>query len=203
MKKLFIVVCLVVGVVTCGTASALAENIAGKLGITGRIGFLVPAVSDRNDFKLETDVGFVGGGGLIYGIDRHFAAEIDVTRSEFNTNLVSGPDRGDFGITDIGLGVQYRFDLQKPQWVPYVGGGLDILLTDYTTENGIHTNVDDTVGLYAKGGIDYFFMRQLAVTAEVKGVAAVEADIHGPGPISGHFDPSNFSSTFGIRYFFY
>lgn len=201
MKKLFLVACLV-GAVTCWSSIALAENIAGRVGITGRLGFLVPTDSDRNDYKLETDVGFVGGGGLIYGIDRHFAAEIDITRSEFSSNLVSGPDQGDFGITDIGLGAQYRFDLAKPQWVPFVGGGLDILLTDYTTQDGVNTNVDDTVGFYAKGGIDYFIMRQLAVTAEVKGVAAVTADIHGPGGISGHFDPSYFSSTFGIRYFF-
>jgi outer membrane protein len=116
---------------------------------------------------------------------------------------VDSTSTGDFGITDIGLGVQYRFELQKPQWVPFVGGGLDILLTDFTFPNGVNASVDDTVGFYVKGGIDYFIMRQFAVTAEVKAVTAIQADFRGQGRPPGHFDPSNFSSTFGIRYFFY
>lgn len=197
MKKLIVLVCLM-GMVTLGAANAMAENIAGRLGITGRLGFINPATSDAGDFKLETDAAFLGGGGLIYGIDRHFAAEIDVTRSKFGSNKVSGADTGDFGITNISLGAQYRFDIAHPRWVPFVGAGLDILLNDYN-----RGSVDNTVGVHFSGGVDYFFMKQLAATAEIKVVVAPEADINSSPFGTGHFDPSSFSSTLGIRYFFY
>lgn len=60
----------------------------------------------------HTDAGFIGGGGMIYGIDNHFAAEIDITRSAF------GSHDGDFGVTNVALGAQYRFNLAQPQLVP-------------------------------------------------------------------------------------
>jgi outer membrane protein len=200
MKKYVMCACLLV-MVSVSTSSAMAESIAGRVGITGRIGFLKPADSDFDDRKLETDVGFVGGGGLIYGIDRHFAAELDITRAEFSANRVSGPNEGDFGITNISLGVQYRLMEPQPRLVPYVGAGLDILLTDHTRPNGIKANVDNTVGIHLSGGVDYFFLKGLAVTAELKALLAVEADIN-TATGTGHFDPSSISGTVGVRYFF-
>ena len=200
MKKYLMCACLLV-MVTVGASTAMAESIAGRLGITGRVGFLIPANSDFVDRKLETDVAFTGGGGLIYGIDRNFALELDVTRTEFSANRVSGIDEGDFGITNISFGAQYRFAEPQPKLVPYVGAGIDILLTEHTRPTGIKASVDDTVGIHLSGGVDYFFQKALAVTAELKAVLAMEADINA-STLTGHFDPSSLSGTFGVRYFF-
>ena len=73
--------------VALSASTAMAENIKGKIGVTGKIGFIVPADSDIGPVKakLETDAGFAGGGGFIYGIDRNIAAELDITHSSFNS----------------------------------------------------------------------------------------------------------------------
>ncbi len=202
MKRIMIFA-LMAAAVTLIAGNAMADSIAGRVGITGRIGFLIPTDSDFNDRKLETDAGFVGGGGVIYGIDKNFAAEIDITRTEFGSNLpTSGLDQGDFGVTDIALGAQYRFMITPKQLVPYAGAGLDILITDYERPNGTKPDVDTVVGVHICGGIDYFFMKQLALNAEARAVISPEADITHSTEGSGHFDPSSFSGTIGLRLFF-
>jgi outer membrane protein len=203
MKRFFVLACMAAAI-SLATGTAFADSIQGRVGVTGRIGFLIPNDSDYGNSKLETDAGFIGGGGLIYGIDKNFAAEIDVTRTEFGSNLVDGTNTGDFGITNVSLGAQYRFTLPQPKLVPYVGAGLDILIIDYD-QAGISNNrqnVDTTVGVHLSGGLDYFIMKQVALTTEAKGVIAPKTDINGPSGGHGNFDPSSFSTTFGVRFFF-
>ena len=191
MKKLLFIACAL-ATFSLAANSAYADNIAGKLGVTGKIGVLFPADSDFGPFNNNTDAGIIGGGGLLYGIDKHFAAEIDVTRTSFESDFT------DFGITNISLGAQYRFALNQPQLVPYLGAGLDILLND--ADHGL--KVDNTVGVHASAGVDYFLMKQMALTAEAKLVLAPDADINGPSGKVGNFDPNSISTTVGIRYFF-
>jgi outer membrane protein len=201
MKKLIVLACLAT-TISITTGTAMADSIKGKLGVTGRIGFLSPADNTadntQNFFRNRTDTGVIAGGGLIYGIDDHIAVELDVTRASF------GSDTGDFGVTNVSLGGQYRFALQQRQLVPYIGVGLDILATDYDENFGTRSDVDTTVGVHISGGVDYFLQRELALTAEAKVVAAPDARITGrqSGGPRGDFDPSSFSTTVGIRYFF-
>ena len=200
-RKLVVLCAAALLTVAAGTAMA-ADNIKGRLGVTGKIGFLVPADNDiavgLPNGRGNTDTGFVGGGGLIYGITDTIAGELDITHTSFG---VSGSNNiSDFDTTNVSLGVHYRF-LNVPirHLVPYVGGGLDILING--ANNGF--DVDTVVGVHANGGVDYFLQRQLALTTEIKGVIAPNADIHGPnGGFAGNFDPNSFSMTFGVRYFF-
>jgi outer membrane protein len=140
-------------------------------------------------------VGFIGGGGFIYGITDNFAAELDITHATFGTDINT-----DFDTTNISMGVQYRFlNLPVKQLVPYAGGGLDILVNG--ASNGL--DVETVAGVHVKAGVDYFLMRQLALTSEIKGVIASNADIKTSGSVKvGEYDPNNFSMTFGVRYFF-
>jgi outer membrane protein len=196
MKKLIIITCLASAVaLTAGTA--LADSIKGRIGVTGKIGVLIPADNESDFFNNKTDAGFVGGASLIYGIDDHFAAELEVSRTNF------GSDTGDFGTTNVSLGGQYRFALTQHQLVPFVGVGLDLLVNDYDPNDGSRRDVDTTIGAHVSGGVDYFLTKQLALTAEAKLVAAPNADITDRfGNHRGNFDPSSFSSTVGVRYFF-
>ena len=191
MKKLLVLACAT-ATMSLAAGTAIADSIKGKLGVTGKIGVMIPADGDIGPYKNKTDVGFIGGGGLIYGIDNHLAAEIEITRGMF------GSDFGNFGITNVTLGAQYRFALAEPKLVPYVGTGLDILVND--ADRG--RDVDTTVGVHASGGIDYFIMKQLALNAEAKLVVAPDADIKDPSGKVGNLDPNSISTTFGIRYFF-
>jgi len=179
---------------------AFADSIKGRFGISGRIGFLVPA--DNEEIATGTvigtsrsDVGFIGGGGLVYGITDNIAADLEITHASFSTDADT-----DFDTTSISMGVQYRFlNLPVKKLVPYAGAGLDILVNG--ANHGL--DVDTVTGLHLKAGADYFVMRELALTSEIKGVIASNADITVPGSGKvGEFDPNNFSMTFGIRYFF-
>jgi len=193
--------------VVCGLAADYAaaaglngsESIDGRLGVTGRIGFLVPADSDAVGAGVvigrgHSDVGFVGGGGLILGLVNNFAADFEITHDSFGTNTTT-----DFDTTNFSLGVQYRFlNLPVRRLVPYAGIGLDILVNG--ANNGL--DVDTVAGIHVKGGVDYFVTRQFALTSEIKGVLAPNADIKSGGTRVGEFDPDSFAMTFGLRYFF-
>ena len=196
MKKLILSACLAATVcITTGTA--MADSIKGKLGVTGKLGFLIPADNDSDFSHNETDAGYIIGAGLLYGLDNNIAAEFELTRASF------GSQTGDFGITNVSLGGQYRFANYQRQFVPYIGVGLDILVSDYDPYNGSRRYVDTTLGVHISGGADYFLQKQLALTAEVKAVLAPDTDINDRfGTHSGDFDPSSFSTTVGIRYFF-
>lgn len=197
MKKLIVFACLATTIsMTAGTA--MADSIKGKLGVTGRVGFVNPADNNAEYIDNKTDSGLVVGGGLIYGIDDHIAAEFEITRADF------GSDTGDFGVTDYSFGGQYRFALQQRQLVPYLGVGVDILASDYDFYGIGQSDVETTVGVHISGGVDFFLQKNLALTAEAKLVAAPEARITDRqfGDHAGDFDPSNFSTTVGLRFFF-
>jgi outer membrane protein len=200
MKKSILVACLVSTLLCLAVGPVSAEN-AGKLGVTARLGFLVPADSDLGISKIETDAGFNYGGGLIYLINQNFAAEIDVTHTEFGSSRTDGRDMGDFEVTNVSLGGQYRFELDNKKFTPYVGAGLDILMSDYDHPNG-HLDVDTVLGVHASGGIDYFVTPRFALNAEGKAVIAPEADINNAGGHIGNFDPSSVSGMVGVRFFF-
>lgn len=194
MKKIVAGLTLL-AVVTFVASASMADSIKNRLGVTGRVGMIVP--SDNTEVAtgtVGTNTDFIGGGGLIYGITENIAVELDITHADFgsSSNL-------DFDITNVSLGAQYRFTgLPNSRFVPYAGGGLDILL------NGVSDgSVDDVVGVHASAGFDYFLLKQLACNVEAKGIIAPDADIRSPGGVKlGDFDPTNFSMTFGVRYFF-
>jgi len=197
MKKMFLgMVIVLLPALAAGLAGA--ENLTGKFGVTGRVGFVVPADSSWDEWgTLSSDVGFVGGGGVLYGVTRNLALEFETTYATYDMNY--GPFKdGTAGVTNISLGVQWRF-ASNQKVTPYVGGGLSILVNDYT-----YANVDTVVGATLRGGIDYFLTPRVALNAELKGVlspTATMTDTYYPY-IHGSFDPSSFSGLFGVRYFF-
>lgn len=194
--KRSLVLAVVVLMLAFVAGTACAETIENRIGVTGRMGFIIPADSDFDDFQIDMDAGFIGGGGVIYGFDRNIALEFDVTHTWFDGERPSGIDMGEFSITNLAFGAQYRFAVAEPSLTPYAGGGIDILINDYSLGD-----VDSVLGIHVAGGVDYFLSRQIALNAEVKAVAAPDADIEGGGR-GGNFDPSSISGTFGIRYFF-
>jgi outer membrane protein len=197
MKKLFLGLMIVLfPAFSAGVSSA--EDLTGTLGVTGRIGFAVPADSSWDYWgDLSSDAGFVGGGGLLYGVTRNLALEFETTYATYDMNY--GPYRdGTAGTTNISLGVQWRFATNL-KVTPYLGGGLSILINDYT-----YASVDTVVGANVKGGIDYFITPRFALNAELKGVispSATMTDNYNPF-VHGSFDPSSISGLFGVRYFF-
>lgn len=198
MKRTLFTFCMV-ALFALAAGTAMADSIKGRLGITGKVGFINPTDSEINGSNIDTDIGIIGGGGFIYGVTDHIAAELDITHASFGSK-----QDVDFDTTNISLGVQYRFiELPISQLVPYAGGGLDILLNDAGGARGA-VSADDVLGVHLNGGIDYFLQRQLAANVELKAVLAPDADINNAsGNKIGEYDPMSFSMTFGLRYFFY
>ena len=181
------------------TGIAMADSIKGRVGVTGKIGFINPSNGDIYGARLDTDLGFIGGGGIIYGVTDNIAVEMDITHASFSSTSFYGG--GDFNTTNISLGGQYRFmNLPVRQLVPYAGAGIDILINGTSIAGG---DVDNVLGVHIAAGVDYFVQKELALTAELKGVIAPDADITDAfGRKVGNFDPSSLIMTFGARYFF-
>jgi outer membrane protein len=189
----------------CANA-ALAQSIAGKFGVSARGGFIIPSDDELvgAGSRIETQVGWAAGGGLIYGITDNIAAEAEVTYSQFNGKLF-GIDVGTGKTTDIALGAQYRFMPQKAL-VPYVGVGIDFILNSFDNNPVLspgQLDVDWSFGGYLKTGVDYFITPQVALNAEFKGVICTTADVKDfKGYVGAKFDPSNISGLFGVKLFF-
>lgn len=197
--KRFMILAGLLALVSLVPATAMADSIKGRLGVTGKVGFIIPADNEAEyGFRTNnTDAGLVLGGGLLYGIDDHFAAELDVSNYYFDS------ETGDFDVTNVSFGGQYRItNMRDRRLVPYVGAGLDVISTDYDANFGGNRHVDTTLGVHVSGGVDYFIEKQVALSAEAKLVLAPDADITEDGYHSGDFDPTNFSTAFGIRFFF-
>ena len=196
MKKIIVSACLTAIIaVTAGTA--MADSIRGRVGISGKIGIMNPADNESDILKNKTDSGTIAAVGILYGLDDHIALEIEASRTEF------GSETGDFGVTNISIGGQYRFAISPRQLVPFIGVGLDVLAGDYDPNDRVNRDVDSTIGVHISGGVDYFLQKNLALSAEAKLVAAPESKIkEWDGYHSGNFDPSSFSTTVGIRLFF-
>lgn len=184
-----IVLCLAAG-------TALAGSITGRVGFTGKAGVAVPINDgDIKGASFETDAGFAGGGGLIYGFTDHLAGEVDVTHAPSLDAKIAGAKAGDAQFTAIALGIQYRFVPERTV-VPYVGGGVDAI-----KGNIENSTLDWTAGGHANVGMDYFLNKSIALNVDFRGIIAAKSDIKQGGITVGKFDPTSFVATVGIRLF--
>ena len=197
MKKI-VIACATALLVAGAAGSALAESIKGTMGVTGRIGVIVPADSKEaanngsgRNYLIETDPGISGGVGFIYGMDDTLALEIGVDFAQFHTS------EGSADLKDLAVGVQYRFPPANPKLVPYMGVGIDVLIPDI--KNG---DVDTVLGGHFRGGFDYFFDRAVAFNLDFKATGGIKADIDRAGSKIGEFNPSNITGTAGVRVYF-
>ncbi len=179
--------------------TAMAESINGRLGLTGKIGVVVPLADDStingSSFWLS-DAGFAGGGGLMYGIGDYLALEADVTHvPSLDVKMGSGTKVAEAQFTDFSIGLQFR---PLPGWsrVPYVGGGADIIKGDID-----NSTLDWSYGGHVNGGVDYFVNRSIALNLECRGIFTTKSDIQQNGVTVGKFNPMSVVTTFGVRLF--
>ena len=58
MKKLLVLVCAT-ATLSLAAGAAMADSIKGKVGVTGKIGFMIPADGDMYSHDNKTDIGFI------------------------------------------------------------------------------------------------------------------------------------------------
>ena len=191
LKKLLFILAF-----TLLSTTAMAESINGRVGVTGKFGFITPlqdltAVGEAN---VKVDTGLVGGGGLIYGYNDNLAFDFEVTLAP-SCSVTSNSNLGDLQTTDISLGLEYRFMTDR-HIVPYVGAGLDFIKGDIA-----QSTINWSYGGHVNAGVDYFVTKNIAVTADIKYVVGTESDIDRNGVILGKYNPMSFIGTIGVRLF--
>ena len=186
---------------TLAAATATGESLAGKLGVTGHLGFLIPAASSDTSSvsqeRLETRTSFIGGGGFIYGIGDHFAVELEASHAIVD---VGNREETSFERTAIDVGFQYRFRPER-KLVPFIGAGAEILFVAFREDESKYS-VDPALAGYLKAGLDYFIVTNVALTAEFKQVLGTDAEISAQGISEGKFNPRGSNGFFGVRLIF-
>ena len=201
MKSLVLfAVCVIAA--TCLIGNASAQELRGRLAVTGKLGAEIPAQGEENNpagkLIVDTDTGFIGGGGLLYGVDDSLALELEITRAFIHTSTHLGWGTAD--VKDLSMGVEYRFP-ESQRIVPYGAAGADVVITDLDSSNV--SAVDTVFGAHLGVGLDYILTRSFSLTGELRGVEAFNADVKSlTGSKLGEYDPSNVSITVGARFFF-
>ena len=218
MKKIFVFVFVFAAILSANVA--MADSIAGKWGITGRIGttyvyeseFSGAAVSGWGVNKdIPAGWGFAGGAGLMYGFTDNVAGYFDVTYDQFN--IKASPKGqgeqtvGTVKMIDFTVGAQWRF-MPKKAFVPYIGAGLDLMINrfgfDDAYSDGSDMEADNTYGGHLS--FDYFLTPNIALNAEIRGVYGTKGNIIRKYPgeqdvVALDYNPTNISGFVGIRFF--
>jgi len=189
---------LVAQITASGTA--MAESIENRLGITGKIGVLVPLRDEFISGTSEARTGFAVGGGLIYGFGKNYAVEVEAIHMPNLDVEIAGDKVFEASFTDLSVGLQYRF-LPDSRMVPYLGIGADFVKGDLTGITGNEYDMDWTVGGHLEAGLDYFITRGIAFTVNMKGTYTARGDVKDGDTEVGKYDPTSFMGTLGLRLF--
>ncbi|ABQ25363.1 porin family protein [Geotalea uraniireducens] len=224
MKKYLVFI--VMAAVLCTLSDiAMADSIKGRLGVTGRLGFMVPSGSEFTKVsqytiipsfsvavpetgKGKADTAFAGGGGFIYGITDNFALEADVTHTPNINYVFLGQKSVRITTTNVSLGFQYRF-IPESRLVPYLGAGVDFIISDGKYQGRDELDIETLVGDHVNAGVDFFVTKHIALNADIRGVLAPKAEVNNrnlslPENLkTGEYDPISFVALFGVRFFLY
>lgn len=192
---------MIILIIVMQAATAMADTIANRFGLTGRVGFAIPGKLGDAEFingNTDTKNGLAWNGGLIYGFNDYLASELEVSYLPNLDVEIGGVKTYEAKLTDFAVGLQYRF-MPKNQVVPYVGAGVDFIKGDLKHVNGNSYDLDWTYGGHISAGLDWFLTRGIALTADLRGTAAVSGDIERGDTKVNEYDPFWIQGTVGVR----
>lgn len=178
--------------------NAPAESINGRLGVVARIGATVPVNDDFIKGTSDTKAGLSAGGGFIYGFSDRLAADVEVHHMPQLDVEANGMKTYEASITDVALGIQYRF-LTGNKIVPYIGLGPDFITADLKHINGTGYKLDWTYGGHVNLGFDWFITPGIAMTTDFRGVYAMDGDVLSGSSKVSEYSPQWFQGTIGFR----
>lgn len=197
MRKLIIAVTLLISMTA---TTAMADSVANRLGASFRLGAMVPFNNDFVKGASSTTTSFAVGGGLMYSFSDLLAAEAEVLQVPKLDVKSGGTKAYEASVTDISMGLQFRFLTQK-SIVPYLALGPDFIAADLKHVNGATYSLDWTYGGHAGIGADWFVTPGIAFNLDLKAVYAADGDILSGGTTVGKYRPQWFQSTVGLRMF--
>ena len=180
------------------TTPLFADSLDGRLGITGRTGAFIPLKNDFINGTNESRTSLAAGGGLILGFCKNWAVEMDALHAFSMDIETSGTKVFESTLTDVSLGLQYRF-ASGNRLVPFLGAGADFLKGTLKSVTGNGYDLDWTEGGHLNAGVDWFLDDGIALTAEIRGMMAAKGDIKNAGGKVGDYYPRSLAATFGLR----
>ncbi len=203
MRKVTLLFAIIVAsTILAGTASA--EDINGRLGISGKIGFNVPSgtiVNNSAQTELKSDSDFTTGGGLVFGLSSWLALEADVTYTPQTDFKLNGQKVFKMETIIPSIGLQVRNNILEDHLAAYLGGGVDLLIAYPTDSAGNKADVDTVVGGHINGGGDYFITKNFALNLDLRGIFFGKTDITSGSTKFGEYDPITFVATVGVKWF--
>jgi outer membrane protein len=166
--------------------------------VTARIGAAIPLKDDFIQGTSDTKAGLAAGGGLIYGFSEHVAADVEVFHMPQLDVEANGVKTYEAAVTDVALGIQFRF-LTANKLVPYFGLGPDFITADLKHVNGTGYKLDWTYGGHVNLGFDWFITPGIAMTADARGVYAMDGDVLSGSTKVSEYRPRWFQGTVGFR----
>jgi outer membrane protein len=197
MRYLVILVVLSIWILQATTPAA-ADTIAHRAGLSGRLGAAVPFENDMIKGTSKTRAGLIGGGGLIYGFDDHFAAEVEASHVPNMDVEAGGVKSFEASFTDVSVGFQYRF-LPQQRLVPFLGAGADFIHGNLDNVSGAGYRLDWAYGGHINAGFDWFVNRSIALTVEIRGVMTADADVRAGSVKVSEYSPRWVQGAVGFR----
>lgn len=183
------------------TTTAFADTIDNRFGFTGRFGFAMPEKLDDAEFinsTTDAEDGVAWNGGFIYGFTDNIAGELEISYLPQLDVELKGVKAYEAKLYDYAIGLQYRF-MPKERVVPYLGAGIDLIKGDLKHVNGNKYDLESTWGGHINAGVDWFLTKGIALTADLRGTAAVSGDIERGDTKVNEYDPFWIQGTVGVR----
>jgi len=192
---------LTIAILLVQTSTAMADTIANRFGFTARVGGAIPGKLDDAELingSTDTEDGVAWNGGFIYGFNDNIAGELEVSYLPGLDVEIRGVKAYEAKMTDYAIGLQYRF-MPKNQLVPYLGAGFDFIKGDLEHVNGNKYDLEWTWGGHISAGLDWFLTKGIALSADLRGTAAVSGDIDRGDTKVNEYDPFWVQGTVGVR----
>lgn len=100
----------------------------------------------------------------------------------------------------MSLGVQVRNNVSE-DLAAYLGGGIDLVLSDVKDPNGNKGDAQTVVGGHLNMGGDYFITKRMALNFDLRGIFFPESDLKAGGVTVARYNPTSFVGLFGVKFF--
>jgi outer membrane protein W len=194
-----------------------AQELNKKFGIGARGSYYRIAKDDMPQGEIRNNGTLYGEANLTYFFVEYFSLELsggyakpDLDLRQNSTGFVV--DYGEIEQIPFLLTARFHWWSDIPKVGLYAGGGVGYFINDFSVSStfislnpGVAVDVDNSFGLLAAAGIEYFITTNLALNVDVKyiynPVDFVQTE-PGVSPMSFDLDLNTFIGGVGVKYYF-
>jgi outer membrane protein len=213
MKRFMATFCVMSFFLLVTVGFANAQDIGNKFGIGTSATYYFPQDDDLLGTSVDLDDDIGGGLNFTYIVVPRFALEL--AWNYFKTDIKHGGlEVGEITIQPLLLTCWFRILPEGPV-VPYIGGGVGYYFIEFDISSeakeeakargaALAEDVDDSLGLHASAGLDWFITDNFAINLETR-YFWTEADVQGKEgstTVNGDIDLAALVIGSGIKLYF-